>query len=54
MLVAKPGDAGEQGDGTAGIVPKQRAIGQQELAPGLPMGMRFDSVKVRAHWSLLA
>ena len=47
MLIAKPGDASEQGDGTAGLVTKQRAIGQQDLAPGLPMGMRFDSTKAR-------
>jgi phenol 2-monooxygenase len=52
MLVAKPGDAVEQGDGTDVSSPssssasKTRVTGTQDLATNIKMGMRFPSFKV--------
>ncbi|KAF2661904.1 hypothetical protein K491DRAFT_686881 [Lophiostoma macrostomum CBS 122681] len=47
MLVAKAGDATEQGDGTdVSSTSKSRIIGTQDLAANIKMGMRFPSFKV--------
>lgn len=47
MLVAKAGDAAEQGDGTdVSSSSKTHIIGQQQLATNIKMGMRFPSYKV--------
>lgn len=47
MLVAKPGDAAEQGDGTdVASSSKTRVIGKQHLASNIKLGMRFPSFKV--------
>ncbi|KAL1627065.1 hypothetical protein SLS54_002604 [Diplodia seriata] len=45
MLVAKPGSAVEQGDGTDVSATKQ-AVGKQQLATEVPLGKRFPSYKV--------
>lgn len=45
MLVAKPGDAAEQGDGSD-VSSHRKSIGKQELATGIRLGMRFASFKV--------
>ncbi|OMP87688.1 Phenol 2-monooxygenase, partial [Diplodia seriata] len=45
MLVAKPGSAVEQGDGTDVSATKQ-AVGKQQLATKVPLGKRFPSYKV--------
>ncbi|KAI8938376.1 hypothetical protein NX059_004271 [Plenodomus lindquistii] len=45
MLVAKPGDATEQGDGTD-VSSRTNTVGKQELATGIPMGVRFPNCKV--------
>lgn len=45
MLVAKPGDAIDQGDGTD-VSSKIKVIGKQELATNIPLGMRFPDFKV--------
>lgn len=45
MLVGKPGDAVEQGDGTD-VSSKTQVVGKQELATGLKLGMRFPSHQV--------
>ncbi|KAF6815879.1 FAD monooxygenase [Colletotrichum plurivorum] len=54
VLVAKGGDAIEKGDGSREVAASPAAkglsveelAGKQALASGLPVGMRFDSVKV--------
>ena len=46
ILVAKPGDAAEQGDGTDVSSSTTRIIGKQELATNIQMGMRFPSFRV--------
>ncbi|KAJ4360163.1 uncharacterized protein N0V89_000723 [Didymosphaeria variabile] len=46
MLVAKGGDAAEQGDGTDVSSSKTQIIGKQELATNIRLGMRFPSFKV--------
>lgn len=53
MLVAKEGDAAEQGDGTdvslstvSISASKTRVIGNQDLATNIKLGMRFPSYKV--------
>ncbi|KAF2181332.1 hypothetical protein K469DRAFT_671468 [Zopfia rhizophila CBS 207.26] len=47
MLIAKEGDAAEQGDGTdVSSSSKTRVVGKQELAKNIKMGMRFPSYKV--------
>ncbi|KAF1939970.1 hypothetical protein EJ02DRAFT_445798 [Clathrospora elynae] len=45
MLVAKPGNAVDQGDGTD-VSSKYAVIGKQELASGVKLGMRFPSYQV--------
>ena len=49
LLVAKPGDPVDEGDGTD-VGPKVnglgKVVGQQELARNIPMGMRFPSFQV--------
>ncbi|KAF2877269.1 phenol 2-monooxygenase [Massariosphaeria phaeospora] len=45
MLVAKAGDASEQGDGTD-VSSQTRVVGKQELATNIKLGMRFPSFKV--------
>ncbi|KAL5383374.1 hypothetical protein DPSP01_006059 [Paraphaeosphaeria sporulosa] len=46
MLVAKGGDAAEQGDGTDVSSSKTQIAGNQELAKNIKLGMRFPSYKV--------
>ncbi|KAF4636696.1 hypothetical protein G7Y89_g1386 [Cudoniella acicularis] len=48
ILVAKDGDAAEQGDGTDVSVSKEggRIIGKSDLATNIKMGMRFPSFQV--------
>jgi phenol 2-monooxygenase len=45
MLVAKPGNAVDQGDGTD-VSSKIKVIGKQELASETKLGMRFPSFQV--------
>ncbi|KAL6710923.1 hypothetical protein ACN47E_006798 [Coniothyrium glycines] len=45
MLVAKPGKAADQGDGTD-VSSKRKIVGKQELATNIPLGMRFPDYKV--------
>jgi phenol 2-monooxygenase len=45
MLVAKPGNAIDQGDGTD-VSSKLKVIGKQELASETKLGMRFPSFQV--------
>lgn len=49
VLVAKPGDSAEEGDGTD-VGPKvngiSKVVGKQELAENIKMGMRFPSFQV--------
>lgn len=45
MLVGKPGNAAEQGDGTD-VSSKTQVIGKQELASETKIGMRFPSHQV--------
>jgi hypothetical protein len=45
MLVAKPGSATDQGDGTD-VSSKIGVIGKQELATNIQLGMRFPNYKV--------
>lgn len=45
MLVAKPGNAAEEGDGTD-VSSKLNVVGKQELATNIPLGMRFPDYKV--------
>ncbi|KAF2729992.1 hypothetical protein EJ04DRAFT_474619 [Polyplosphaeria fusca] len=45
MLVAKPGDAAEQGDGTD-VSATTPVVGNQHLATNIKMGMRFPSFRV--------
>jgi phenol 2-monooxygenase len=45
MLVAKPGNAVDQGDGTD-VSAKIKVIGKQELASETKLGMRFPSFQV--------
>jgi hypothetical protein len=47
MLVAKPGSAADQGDGTD-VASNQatKVVARQELATGVKLGMRFPSFKV--------
>jgi hypothetical protein len=47
MLVAKPGSATDQGDGTdVSSNQPSKTIARQDLATGIKLGMRFPSVKV--------
>ncbi len=47
VLVAKAGDAKDQGDGTdVGLQEGKKVIGKQDLASNLPLGKRFPSFKV--------
>lgn len=46
MLVAKQGDSKDQGDGTDVDGLKSVVVGNQELASGCPLGMRFPSHQV--------
>ncbi|KAH6205231.1 hypothetical protein HBI42_165500 [Parastagonospora nodorum] len=47
MLVAKPGDATEEGDGTdVSSSHSEKAVGKQDLATNVRLGMRFPSYKV--------
>ncbi|KAJ4362987.1 hypothetical protein N0V83_010104 [Neocucurbitaria cava] len=47
MLVAKPGNAADQGDGTdVSSSQPNKVIGQQELASNTKLGMRFPNYKV--------
>lgn len=49
MLVAKPGSSKDQGDGTdveASIGAHKTVVGQQDLATGCTLGMRFPSFRV--------
>ncbi|KAH7062968.1 FAD binding domain-containing protein [Paraphoma chrysanthemicola] len=47
MLVAKPGSATDQGDGTdVSSNQSNKVIGRQELATGVKLGMRFPDYKV--------
>jgi len=51
LIVAKAGDAAEQGDGTD-VSQKQkslRVVGKQELASNVKIGMRMPSFKVSNH-----
>ncbi|KAL5113249.1 hypothetical protein ACEQ8H_008889 [Pleosporales sp. CAS-2024a] len=45
MLVAKPGDAGQQGDGTDVSAAGEQVVGKQHLATHIKLGMRFPSFK---------
>lgn len=45
MLVAKPGSASEQGDGTD-VTSSTKVVGKQELASDIKLGMRFPNYKV--------
>lgn len=45
MLVAKSGNAAEEGDGTD-VSSKLNVVGKQELATNIPLGMRFPDYKV--------
>ncbi|GAM88343.1 hypothetical protein ANO11243_063760 [Dothideomycetidae sp. 11243] len=46
MLVAKEGDSKDQGDGTDVGIVKDGAVSKQDLATGIPLGMRFPSFQV--------
>jgi hypothetical protein len=47
MLVTKPGDATEEGDGTdVSSSHSEKAVGKQDLATNVRLGMRFPSYKV--------
>jgi hypothetical protein len=47
MLVAKPGDPTEEGDGTdVASSHEEKVVGKQELASNVKLGMRFPSYKV--------
>jgi hypothetical protein len=47
MLITKPGDATEQGDGTdVSSSHSKTVVGKQELASNIRLGMRFPSYKV--------
>ena len=45
MLVAKEGDARDQGDGTD-VASAKQVVGKQHLATKIPLGMRFPSFQV--------
>jgi hypothetical protein len=45
MLVAKPGSAADQGDGTD-VSAKMQVVGKQELASETKLGMRFPNFQV--------
>lgn len=47
MLVAKPGNAADQGDGTdVSLSQPNKVVGRQELASNTKLGMRFPNYKV--------
>ena len=49
LLIAKPGDSADQGDGTdvkSNLDGLGKVIGKQELASNIPLGMRFPSFQV--------
>lgn len=46
MLIAKPGSAVDQGDGTDVSSSSTKVVGRQELATEIPLGMRFPDFKV--------
>jgi hypothetical protein len=47
MLIAKPGDAIDQGDGTnVSSSYEKKVVGKQDLATNIKLGMRFPSYKV--------